>query len=132
MHRKSHSVFGALKKTLETTNVYQKQSTTSKQATKQQHKHYKYPKIQKSKIPKIKNKKYAKIQNSKNTEIKKLQDSVDVKSLGYLDFLQSSSLPENCYGSMGKVCISACRRELYIYICMYVLQKGPLDPFSRE
>ena len=55
MHRTSDSVFGALKKILETTKVYPKQSTTSKQHPKQQNRHYKYQTIQK--IPNSKDQK---------------------------------------------------------------------------
>ena len=94
MHRKSDSVCGTLKKTLETTNVYQKpsqQTNNTQDNTKTLHiskklklPNSKHPKIQKSKNLKIKN---PKIQKSKNPKIqKKLQDSVDVKKFWIFGF----------------------------------------------
>ena len=63
VHRIFDSVFGTLKQTLETTNVYQKPSTTNNHHTKQQKNTHlsknlklynsKIPKIRKSKNPKL-------------------------------------------------------------------------------
>ena len=102
MQRKSDSIFGALKKTLETANVYQKQSTTIKQNTKPKNttniKTFKTLKIQKSKTQKkskhqkIKAAKSQYSKNRKNPKIKNrkvqtfFQDSLDVKSFGILFF----------------------------------------------
>ena len=153
MHRKSDSVFGTLKNTLETTNVYQKPSTTNKQHTKQQ-KTLTYQKISNAKIPIKQTLKFqnSKIQKSKNPKIQnpkapttqkppnpKTQKSQNPKlftstescifylfgCLNFWIFRFSQSLPNNCYGYMGKMCVLACRRGaehiyIYVHVCVYI------------
>ena len=74
MQRKSDSVFGTLQKTVETANVYQKQSTTIKQNTKPQKKttnikNFKTPTFQKFRNLRIQKSTNLKVQKSTSPKI---------------------------------------------------------------
>ena len=112
MHRESDSVFGTLKKTLETASVYRKPSTTNKQHTKQQHNTHisknlklqnsnqqnskipKNPKVQKPKNPIIQKSKNPKSKNPKlftSTESCNCSWNFGIWIFGFFDFFDFRS-----------------------------------------
>ena len=84
-HRKSDSVFGTLKTTLKSYKCIP-EAKHNKQTTHKTTKTLHISKSLKLQNSKIKNSKIPKFQKSKLPKIQKMQDSVDVKSFGFLDF----------------------------------------------